>query len=156
LVQEKAMKRRLQRPLHLADILRWASAYRESTGKWPTKSSGSIPGTSGETWAGVDNALRNGLRTLPGGSSLALLLAEQYGARNIHDLAELSEATILQWADAHHQRTATWPTRHSGSIPGTDGEKWMSIEKALRNGGRGLPGARRWRSYACEGKAGPP
>jgi hypothetical protein len=102
--------------------------------------SGSIPGTSGETWAGVDNALRNGLRTLPGDSSLAQLLAERCGARHIHRLPPLSEETILEWADAHYQRTGTWPSNDSGIIPGSGGEKWMSIENALRNGARGLSG----------------
>src|SRR5262249_39100472 len=80
--------------------------------------SGSIPGTSGETWAGVDNALRNGLRTLPGDSSLAQLLAERCGARHIHRLPPLSEETILEWADAHYRRTGTWPSNDSGIIPG--------------------------------------
>jgi hypothetical protein len=134
------MKRRLHRPLHLADILRWASAYRERIGKWPTRASGSIPGTGGETWTGVDNALRNGLRTLPGGSSLAQLLTERCGARHLHCLTPLTETKIVEWVDAHYQRTATWPNNDSGLIPGSGGEKWMGIENALRKGLRGLPG----------------
>jgi hypothetical protein len=144
------VQRRLQRSLNLPDILRWASAYRECTGKWPTKTSGSIPGTSGETWAGIDNALRNGLRTLPGGSSLAQLLAERCGARHIHRLPPLTEEKILEWADAHHQRTSTWPTKDSGIIPGSGGEKWMSIENALRGGGRGLPGGSSLAKFLAE------
>lgn len=134
------MRSRLRRPLHIPDILHWASAYREITGKWPTKTSGPISATSGETWAGVDNALRRGLRSLPSGSSLAQLLADKCGARHLKRLPPLSEEHILQWADAHHQRTATWPTADSGPILGSDGEKWQSIENALRSGSRGLAG----------------
>jgi len=134
------MRSRLRRTLHIPDILHWASAYREITGKWPTKTSGPIPATSGETWAGVDNALRRGLRSLPGGSSLAQLLADKCGARHLKRLQPLSEEQILQWADAHQQRIATWPTPNSGIIPGSDGEKWLSIDHALRSGSRSLPG----------------
>jgi hypothetical protein len=61
----------LKRPLSIPEILRWADTYRASAGKWPTKAGGAIVGTIGETWLGVDNALRVGLRGLPGGSSLA-------------------------------------------------------------------------------------
>jgi hypothetical protein len=31
------MKRLLRRPLTVHEILRWADAHREMTGKWPTK-----------------------------------------------------------------------------------------------------------------------
>ena len=103
-------RRLRRRPLSTREILAWASAHREITGKWPTKSSGGIIGARFETWHGVDNALRLGLRGLPGGSSLAQLLAEHEGVRNIHDLPPLSEQQILQWADEHHQRTGSWPT----------------------------------------------
>jgi hypothetical protein len=122
------------------DILRWADAYRELTGKWPTSSSGAIAGTIGESWSQVNAALRQGLRGLPGGSSLARFLTEHRGARNIHGLAPLSEAQILAWADAHRQRTGAWPTAKSGSIHDVPGEKWAGINDALQAGGRCLPG----------------
>ena len=60
-----------RRPLDLRDILRWAAAHREATGHWPTKTSGLIFSARFETWLSVDHALREGLRGLPGGSSLA-------------------------------------------------------------------------------------
>lgn len=47
-----------RRPLAIPEILRWADAYREATGKWPTKASGSIAGTIGESWLAADNAER--------------------------------------------------------------------------------------------------
>src|SRR5262249_34407279 len=133
-------KRLLRRPLTIEEILAWASAHREATGTWPTKSSGGVVGTMFETWLGVEQALREGLRGLPGQSSLARLLAERYGVRNPKDLTPLTEAHILQWADEHQRRTGAWPTRHSGAIPNSGGEKWKSIDTAMRNGVRGFPG----------------
>jgi hypothetical protein len=58
--------------LRSKEILAWADAHFERTGKWPTADSGSIPGTSGETWLAVESALRKGIRG--GGSSLHRLL----------------------------------------------------------------------------------
>jgi hypothetical protein len=52
----------------------------------------------------------------------------------------LSVAQILRWADAHHERTGRWPGAHSGPVAGAAGERWGSIESALRFGWRGLPG----------------
>jgi hypothetical protein len=137
-----ARKWLLRRPLTIEEILSWADAYRETTGRWPTKDTGAILGAKFETWLGVDAALRGGLRTLPGNSSLAQLLAEHRGVRNIHGLPTLSEGAILQWAEAHHQRTGAWPSIASGVIPDTAGETWKALDTALRLGARGLPGGR--------------
>jgi hypothetical protein len=71
----------LLRSLSIHDILAWSAAYHRDTGKWPTNPSGGIAAARFETWAGVDAALRQGLRGLPGGSYLARLLAEQCGVR---------------------------------------------------------------------------
>jgi hypothetical protein len=60
-------------PLTEEQILAWAQAYRVLYGAWPSKHSGAV-GNRGETWARLDNALRLGLRGLPGGSSLSLFL----------------------------------------------------------------------------------
>jgi hypothetical protein len=133
-------KRLLRRPLTIRDILAWARAHREATGKWPTKKSGCIVGAKFETWSSVDRALRAGLRGLAGGSSLPQLLAQELGARNIHDLPNLSEGQILHWADEHRERTGSWPTGRSKAIPGSRGETWIAIDNALRQGARGLPG----------------
>jgi hypothetical protein len=139
------MHRRL---LSTREIRGWASAYREGTGKWPTKKAGDIPGTVGETWAGVDNALRLGLRGLPGGSSLPQFLAEHCGARP-PKLPPLSVDQILAWADAWHDQSGEWPTAASGTIPGS-GEKWSAIDMALRRGARGLPGGSSLPKLLCE------
>jgi hypothetical protein len=131
----------LKRPLVLKQILVWADAYKEAKGPWPTKASGGIIGAKFETWLGVDAALRRGMRGLPGGSSLAQLLARERGARNVHDLPPLTESIILHWADRHYERTGAWPTAESGPILDSAGDKWSHINTALEQGQRGLPGS---------------
>jgi hypothetical protein len=42
-----------RRRLTVSEILRWAVAYRETTGRWPTRHSGGVARTIGETWANV-------------------------------------------------------------------------------------------------------
>src|SRR5262245_61168288 len=134
------MKRLLKRPLSLDAILAWADAHRDATSNWPKRGSGDIPGTIGESWSGVDAALHGGLRGLPGGGSLARLLSERRGVRNIHGRSPLSVERILDWADAHHESTGSWPTANSGQLHGENHEHWQSIDAALRIGLRGLSG----------------
>jgi hypothetical protein len=62
-------------------IVAWALAHRRRTGTWPAKSSGAIHGAPGEKWVNLNNALYCGLRGLPGGDSLARLLARRVGGR---------------------------------------------------------------------------
>ncbi|MEX0612898.1 MAG: hypothetical protein WD229_12330, partial [Pirellulales bacterium] len=126
--------------LHIAQILAWADAHHARTGRWPLAAWGYIPGATGEKWSRVDGALRNGLRGLPGGSSLARLLAEQRGKRNPRQLPPHTIKQILAWADAHHARTGRWPRLDSGPIAEAPGETWMAVAAALSTGSRGLPG----------------
>lgn len=161
---EKDLPRLSQR-----QVLAWADAHHRARGKWPTKESGPIADAPGETWSGVDMALRVAARGLPGGSSLARLLARCRGVRNralragcrglsggsslarlldkfrhvpnLHGLPRLSVKAILAWADAHHRRTGQWPNRKSGIIPGTRSTTWSAVYSALLNGGRGLTAA---------------
>ncbi len=49
-------------PLTPAHILAWADQHFAVCGRWPTVRSGAIPGQPGETWCGVDVALRHGRR----------------------------------------------------------------------------------------------
>jgi hypothetical protein len=122
-------------------ILAWADSHFHSAHRWPNLHSGAIPGSNNETWATVDRALRRGLRGLAEGSSLAQLLQRERGVRNPKALPRLTIKQILAWADAHHHRTGSWPTRQSGLIAGADeGQTWLSVERALQRGTRGLPG----------------
>jgi hypothetical protein len=120
-------------------IVKWADAWRRKTGRYPKRKSGPIPGVPGETWARVNDALIRGLRGLPGGSSLARLLADYRDVRNDKALPRLTIPQILAWADAHHRRMKTWPKEGSGAIPESPGGTWLGVDMALRNGLRGLP-----------------
>ncbi|HZU39320.1 MAG TPA: hypothetical protein VFA18_25565, partial [Gemmataceae bacterium] len=126
------------RPYTVEQILAWADAHHERTGHWPTIHSGPIPEAPGETWQAVHAALSNGKRGMPGGSSLPRLLAVERGARNIHNLPDLTPKQILRWIDAYQRRTGEWPTKASGPIPEAPGETWQTVDRSLREGVRGL------------------
>jgi hypothetical protein len=123
-------------PLTEKDVLDWADAHRQRTGNWPTSRSGKVLGVVDENWSNINHVLRVGLRGLPGGSSLARLLAEKRGVRNPGNLPCLRVEQILSWADAHHQRTGEWPTISSGPIPEAPGETWQRVQAALCGGCR--------------------
>lgn len=127
-------------PYSLKQILNWADAHRGRRGQWPMKTSGPIDAASGETWMAVEVALRNGQRGLNGGSSLSQLLAARRNVRNKSDLPDFTVSHILAWADAEHERSGLWPTLLSGPIADASHETWLAVDKALRNGTRGLRG----------------
>jgi hypothetical protein len=138
-------RRRKKRPaapraptLSLDQILDWADQHHARTNGWPKRSTGTIPGSLGETWYKVDKALGNGGRGLPRRSSLAQLLEARRGVRNIAHLPRLTIRKILEWADAHHDRTGAWPHKDSGPVEGQPGEDWANVDAALRGGWRGL------------------
>jgi hypothetical protein len=126
--------------LTVKQILAWADAYFAAGRRWPKKEAGRIPGSIGETWMRVHSALQKGYRGLPGGSSLARLLAEQRGVRNHMALPQLSRAQILTWADAHYRRTGSWPRSDSGRVTDARDENWSALSDALERGRRGLAG----------------
>jgi superfamily II DNA or RNA helicase len=121
-------------------ILACADIHYERTGRWPKARTGRVIEASGETWMGLEMALQKGRRGLPGGSSLAQLLSEERNVRNHLALQSLTESQILAWADAHHQRTRSWPKQNSGSILDAPGETWTGVNVALAKGRRGLQG----------------
>jgi hypothetical protein len=120
-------------------IVAWADAHRVAFGEWPNARSGPIVDVPGETWVGIDCALYQGGRGLPGGSSLARLLQKARGARNAKGLPPLTEEQILAWADAYHVRTGHWPKLGSGAIPESAfQDTWAGVDRVLRSGDRGL------------------
>jgi hypothetical protein len=121
-------------------ILAWADAHHQRTGQWPGLESGIIQEVPGETWKGINHSLRLGSRSLSGGSSIAKLLEEKRGVRNLSNLPPLTEAQILAWADEQFQRTGEWPKVKAEAIYGTPGETWSAINASLETGRRGLPG----------------
>jgi len=128
------------KPLTLRRILAWADAHHRRTGKWPSSHSGSIVESPGDTWQAIELALRHGSRGLRGGTSLAQFLADRGRKRNRSASADLSEAQIVAWAEAHFARHGKWPTQKSGPVEDVQGETWCAINCSLYKGGRGLPG----------------
>ncbi len=131
------------RPILTEDqILQWADTHHELKGTWPRNDSGVVPGSLVQTWVGIDSALRNGMRGLAGGSSLARLLAARRGVRNRKGLAPLGVQQILLWVDKYHATHGEWPQPKTkpSTIPDTNGETWLAVDTALRSGIRGLPG----------------
>lgn len=141
LTEHRGVPNRLdKRPLGESLILKWADAHKKRTGSWPTKDSGEIPRSNGETWQRIDNALRQGNRTLAGNSSLAQLLAAMRGVPNRKALPHFDPETILRWADDHHAHFDRWPTTWSGSVVAAPHETWAAVDAAFKAGGRGLAG----------------
>jgi hypothetical protein len=120
-------------------IIAWADAHRGRTGEWPTRASGPVADAPGETWNGIDLALLRGKRGLPGGTTLAGLLARRRGRRHHKARPPLSAGRIVAWARAYRTLHGAWPTVRAGAVGGT-GETWQALDLALRNGNRGLPG----------------
>jgi hypothetical protein len=128
-------------PLTIERILAWADAHQARTGRWPTARGGPVESVPGEAWGKINAALKQGHRGLLGGSSLARLLAQERGVQNSTvPRPRLTVSQILAWADAHHARTARWPTSVSGPVEGVPGEAWGNINAALKLGHRGFPG----------------
>jgi hypothetical protein len=142
LLAEKCGARNIQDLPKLTEqcILALADAHHERTGSWPTVHSGSIPDSGGDKWLHIDTALRQSGRGLPGGSSLARLLAQHRGVRNRKQLHRFTEERILALADAHHERSGAWPNSKSGPIGEAPGETWLAVDMALRHGRRGFSG----------------
>ncbi|MBI3467882.1 MAG: hypothetical protein HY000_33155 [Planctomycetes bacterium] len=124
--------------LHIDQILAWADRHHELTGKWPQRTSGRVLEALDEGWQAIDLALYHGCRGLPRRGSLARLLAQHRGVRNIQGLPSYTIRQILAWADAYYAEHGQWPTPKSGPIAGSDGETWSRVESALQQGRRGL------------------
>jgi hypothetical protein len=134
--------------LTVSQILAWAEAHVQRTGKRPNGHSGLVPESDGETWAAINTALLYGYRGLSGSLSLAELLNRHWGEKSPDDRKPpkarnrppLTIEQILTWAEVHHQRTGKWPTAATGEIPEAPGETWRIINSALWEGHRSLPG----------------
>ncbi len=136
--------------LSIDQLLAWADAHRARTGAWPSEDSGAIPEAPGEIWSNVATSLRDGTRGFVGGQTLAQLLAEYRGTRNLKQLPALTEAQILAWADDYFAQTGRWPNAHSGAVALAPGETWSAITTALARGQRGLRGGSRLAQLLAE------
>jgi hypothetical protein len=127
-------------PLDVATILAWADQHRARTGRWPGTHSGLVAGVLGENWCSIARALIMGWRGLPGGTTLKRLLVEHRGPDVLNRIRELTVERILRWADAYHRANGVWPDSASGPVAGVWRLTWSSVDKFLKDGGRGLPG----------------
>jgi hypothetical protein len=107
----------------------------------PHKASGDASDDFGfcQTWGAVDRLLRDGLKGLPGGSSLSDLL-HRHGLRE--GKSELTEKQIVAAIARRVARGHGLPVQGSGDATEDFGhpESWMAVDEALRDGRRGLPG----------------
>jgi hypothetical protein len=129
---------RKKRPgLTVKQILEWADSHHMRTGEWPTRDSGPVLDAPDIAWGTIEKRLRRGDDTLPGGSSLAMLLKE---ARGVWDGGKprLTTKLILKWADQHYAATGKWPITTSGPLIRMPNENWAAIDMALRNARRGI------------------
>ena len=149
LERERGVCHRLNKPrLTTKQILAWADAQFESSGKWPTVHDPLDP-APGESWNAINAALERGSRSLNGDSSLAKLLAEKRGVRRGRHGQRLNVDMVAEWAQSHRRRTGTWPTLSSGSVHGTN-ERWNNLDQLLKKGLRGLPGGHTLTSVLAE------
>ena len=63
-----------------------------------------------------------------------------FGTRNIRNLAQFTPKLIKSWIVDYRRKTGKFPVVLAGEIPGTNGETWRIVDKALSRGLRGLPG----------------
>jgi len=124
-------------PLTIYAILRRADEYHKRTGNWPSRNSGRIAESGGDTWRADDFALRAGIRSLP--LWLARLLAERRDLRSRKGLLGLTEQQIVACAGSNQERPGEWPPAKSGPIAEVPGKTWTAVDLALKNGLRGSP-----------------
>jgi hypothetical protein len=53
---------------------------------------------------------------------------------------ELTLEVVLEWADDHLARTGRWPGSRDGAVATSPGQTWSTLNGALQEGRRGLPG----------------
>ena len=70
----RRLRRTRRPPLTAAQVLAWADDFHSRAGRWPKTTDGRVPLDLNEKWLNVDQALRKGLRGLPGGDTLPRLL----------------------------------------------------------------------------------
>src|SRR5262249_54545730 len=66
-------------PLTTKQILKWADDHYDRTGHWPNATSGKVLADEIESWAAINQALIDGLRSLKAGTSLPNLLGRKRG-----------------------------------------------------------------------------
>ncbi|WP_280524241.1 DEAD/DEAH box helicase [Legionella cincinnatiensis] len=130
-------------PLTMEIIETWIEQFFNKYQKYPLRNDSLIEFAEGnyygDTWSRIDTALREGLRGLPVGSSLAKLMDTKFGVRNSLDLPQLDTEEIKACMLSYFNNTGKWPDEKSGVIPELPYDTWSSIGSALHKGTRNLP-----------------
>jgi hypothetical protein len=127
--------------LTIADILRMADRHHQMTGQWPITRDGPVLGEERLTWEGINDCLRKGGRGLPGGTTLARVLAKHrpvVDRRRVRP--DLTAKQVKDWAQSHHLRTGAWPHREAGAVRDAPDITWATVDRTLRRGGSNLRG----------------
>lgn len=128
-----------EKSLHVSDIIKGAKEHFSETKKWPSChdytliSSGPL---EGESWGTIDKHLRDGGRTLSGGTSLFKLLDKNGLSINI------SIESIIKAAEAQYKKEDKWPSTSDNreiKMGPLKGKSWKAIANGFYRGDFGLP-----------------
>ncbi len=98
--------------------------------RWPNRKDGVVPDLGG-SWLAIDEALRVGVRGLPGGSSLSKERLALIGSRS---RKQLTAASVKDAILAHHAATGAWPNESTaGATPGV-AHSWSYLRAVVRKG----------------------
>jgi hypothetical protein len=157
-VERAESYRRSRTPLTRDMLLEWITFHHELTGSPPTVDSGEVIDEPGEHWRAIDAAMRSNSRGWRGPPSLESFIEAQYSEPYEGIGQRLTEEKTMRWAREYRERTGSWPTaesayvfpaptsaaelRKAGRSTAEDrpGERWATIDRALREGWRGLSG----------------
>jgi len=142
LLEKYRNKRNLSTLPHLSleQILEWMDEHHDRTGEWPTVESGEVRTCPSEQWSAINSALGNGMRGLPGRSSLVHVAIQYRGRKDLQDFAPLTKNQIADWIEKHAARHGHYPTSNMGAVDDVPGERWSAINNSLRLGQRTLTG----------------
>jgi len=142
--------KRAYTPLTTDAIGEWMQAHTARTGAYPNRRTGTVTDAESEKWDLLERALVAGYRGLPGGQSLRQLREDLISQGKLPDLprrysgpakpAPLNMVKIAALIQTYAARHGQYPIRKSGDVDGAPRDTWTSIEDALINGRRGLPG----------------
>lgn len=139
------VQRRKGTHLSVQTIREWCESHWQRTGRFPASTSGPVREEPEITWLVVNRVLRSGGRHLPGDSTLARFLREQFNTTDRRGRVVLTPELILKWADAHFERTGRWPAVRQSHlpqypVPESPGDNWRLINVAMHHGHRGYKG----------------
>jgi hypothetical protein len=73
--------------------------------------------------------------------------ARRLRARNLAGRPKLTEADILRWADAYHEKRCRQPSAYSGQVADTAGETWSVSTTRQSEASAACLAERHWRIF---------